>query len=99
MSSICVQKPVAGNSEKAMTTDCRTRGSQRKLIVVALLAAFLPFVVTQSYLSYMNPDAAAQAAAFFRGKTITSSASSSPQDHEAPPYVCNLYPKITGQEL
>jgi hypothetical protein len=93
MSSVCIEKPVAGNSGEAMTTDCRTRGSQRKLIVVALLAVFLPFVVTQSYLYYMNPDAPAQVAAFFRGKMMPSSSSSSTQqDHEVPLYVCNLYP-------
>lgn len=92
MSSVCIEKPVAGNSGEAMTTDCRTRGSQRKLIVVALLAVFIPFVVTQSYLYYMNPDAPAQVASFFRGKTMPSSSSSTQPDHEVPLYVRNLYP-------
>lgn len=92
MSSISIEDPVAGHSGAAMTTDCRTRGSQRKVIVVALLAVFLPFVVTQSYLYYMNPDAPAQAASFFRGKTMTTSSSSTQDDHEVPLHVCNLYP-------
>ena len=72
MSSVVVEKPNGISTLKAADS-MRNTAMQRRLVVVALFAAFLPFLITRSYSYYMSSDASTEAEGFFEGQPAADS--------------------------
>jgi hypothetical protein len=72
MSSVVVEKP-NGNSTLKAADSMRNTAMQRRLVVVALFAAFLPFLITRSYTYYMSSDVSTETEAFIEGQPAADS--------------------------
>lgn len=72
MSSVVVEKPNGISTLKAADS-MRNTAMQRRLVVVALFAAFLPFLITRSYTYYMSSDVSTETEAFFEGQPAADS--------------------------
>lgn len=64
MSMYDVEKSVPGAGLKSMT--------KRRVVVVAVVSFFLPFVITSTYLYYTTPDAATEAMLFLQRRPFSS---------------------------
>ena len=73
MSSVVVEKPNGISTLKAAESSMRNTAMQRRLVVVALFAAFLPFLITRSYSYYMSSDVSTETEAFFEGQPAADS--------------------------
>ncbi|KAG0615945.1 hypothetical protein M758_5G078500 [Ceratodon purpureus] len=75
MSMYDVEKSIPGGGLRSMT--------KRRVVVVALVSFFLPFVITSTYLYYTTPDAATEAMLFLQRRPFSGFSPSLTEDTNA----------------